>query len=251
MPRSPRHTPPVLIAVLAAALVIVVVAAFAARAARGQSKPDESGAPAREHAHGNDRHDATVRHSFEDVEAWAAKFDDPGRDEWQKPDSVVGSLPLGPGKVVLDIGAGTGYFNRAFAARVRPGGIVFAADIEPTMIDHMLGRARHEETPEVFPLLVPPDEPRVPVPVDVVFICDTIHHIDDRLEYLRKVPAILKPGGVVAVVDFKPGDIPVGPPLEHRIARELVIEEMTAAGFRLQREEGLLPYQYFILFMPA
>ena len=243
MPRAPRRNPPVLIAVLAIA-VLVAVAAFAARAARAQSDPDERGG----HEHGHDRHDATVRHSFEDVEKCAAMFDDPGRAEWQKPDSVAAALPLGPGKVVLDIGAGTGYFNRAFATRVRPGGIVLAADIEPAMIAHMLERARREETPEVFPLLVPPDEPRVPLPVDVVFICDTIHHIDDRLEYLRKVRAILKPRGVVAVVDFKSGDIPVGPPPEHRIARELVIEEMAAAGFRLAREERSLPYQYFLVF---
>ena len=243
MPEAPRRTPPVLIAALTLA-VLVAIAAFAARAARAQSKPDEHGA----HDPGHDRHDATVHHSFNDVEAWIAKFDDPARAAWQMPDSVVAALPLGPGKVVLDIGAGTGYFNKAFAARVHPGGLVFAADIEPAMIEHMLARARREETPEVFPLLVPPDEPRVPLPVDVVFICDTIHHIDDRLEYLRKVRAILKPRGVVAVVDFKSGDIPVGPPPEHRIAKELVIEEMTAAGFRLAREEQFLPYQYLLLF---
>ncbi len=248
MPSSPRRIPPVLIVVLAAVLVLVAIAAVAARGARAQSKSDEAAAPPREHAHGHDRHDATVRHSFEEVEKWAAKFDDPARAEWQKPDSVVAALPLRPGSVVLDIGAGTGYFNRAFAARVRPGGVVFAADIEPAMTAHMLERARREATPEVFPLLVPPDEPRVPMPVDVVFICDTIHHIDDRIDYLKKVRAILKPGGVVAVVDFKPGDIPVGPPPEHRIARELVIDEMEAAGFRLAREEGFLPYQYFIVF---
>jgi SAM-dependent methyltransferase len=249
-----RRTSRVLIAVLAIAFV-VALAAVAARAARAQSTPEgprpsghEPGPPGHEHGHDADRHDATVRHSFEDVEKWAEKFDDPGRAEWQKPDSVVAALPLGPGSVVLDIGAGTGYFNRAFAARVRPGGRVFAADIEPAMIAHMLERARREATPEVFPLLVPPDEPRAPMPVDLVFICDTIHHIDDRIEYLRKVRAILEPGGVVAVVDFKPGDIPVGPPPEHRIARDLVIEEMAAAGFRLDREETFLPYQYMLLF---
>lgn len=231
---------PLAFVALVAIATLAIVGIFLARRARA----DEGAAP----DHGGHAHDATVTHSFEDVETWAALFDDPGRDGWQMPNAVAAALPLSPGSIVLDIGAGTGYFNEAFAARVRPGGRVYAADVEPNMIAHMLGRARREATPEVFPLLVPHDEPRAPEPVDAAFICDTIHHINDRIEYLKKVRAILKPSGVVAVIDFKPGDIPVGPPPEHRIPKELVIEEMEAAGFRLDREESILPYQYFLIF---
>jgi SAM-dependent methyltransferase len=197
--------------------------------------------------HGGD-HDATVRHSFEDVEKWVAVFDDSARVSWQKPDSIAAALPLTAGKVILDIGAGTGYFNRAFAERVRPGGRVFAADIEPGFIAHMLERARREQTPEVFPLLIPADEPRVPMAVDVVFICDTYHHIDDRLTYIAKLANVLRDRGVIAIVDFTMGEIPVGPPPEHRIPRDHVIAEMDSAGFRLAREEAFLPYQYFLVF---
>lgn len=209
------------------------------------------------HPHDGDRshssdsdtgHDATVHHSFEDVDRWVKVFDDPARAEWQKPDEVAAALRLEPGSVLLDIGAGTGYFNAAFARRVREGGIVFAADVEPSLIAHMLKRARLEETPEVCPLLIPTDEPRIPVKADVVFICDTYHHIDDRLSYLAKVRDVLEPGGIVAIIDFKLDEIPVGPSIEHRIDPDFVIEEMEAAGFRLSRRETILPYQYFLIF---
>jgi SAM-dependent methyltransferase len=224
----------------ARALLVGVGALLAAGAGR------ERGAPA---THGE--HDATVRHSFADVETWVARFDDPTRAAWQKPDSVVAALPLGPGKTVLDIGAGTGYFNRLFAERVRPGGRVFAADVEPNLVAHMFGRARSEATPEVFPILVPIDEPRIPIPADVVFICDTYHHIDDRIEYLGRVGRLLAPGGVVAIVDFIVAETPVGPPVEHRLPPEQIEAEMAKAGFRLARRETFLPYQYFLVFERA
>ncbi len=207
---------------------------------------DESHPAADHGAHG--AHDATVHHSFEDVERWVAVFDDSSRAAWQMPDSVAAALPLAPGRTILDIGAGTGYFNAAFAARVRPRGRVFAADVEPNLVAYMLERARRERTPEVFPILIPLDEPRVPAPVDVVFICDTVHHLDDRLAYFARLHEIVAKGGAVAIVDFKMGDIPVGPPPEHRIASDVITAEMTAAGFRFSREETFLPYQYFIVF---
>src|SRR5947207_2219642 len=44
--------------------------------------------------------------------------------------------------------------------------------------------------------------------------------------------------------------LPVGPPPEHKLAREQVVEEMEAAGYALIGEPGLLPYQYFLVFRP-
>jgi ubiquinone/menaquinone biosynthesis C-methylase UbiE len=149
-------------------------------------------------------HDATVHHSFDDVQQWASVFDDPGRDAWQKPSVVVEKLGLHPGMRVADLGAGTGYFSRYLAQVVAPGGTVFAVDTEPKLVAYLRDRAERERTDNVVPVLASADNPRLPEKgIDLVLIVDTYHHLDDRLAYLRRLGRVLAPGGHVAVIDWE------------------------------------------------
>ena len=197
-------------------------------------------------------HDATAHHPFTDVKKWVQVFDDPKRDDWQKPEEVAAALGLGPGMIVADLGAGTGYFERYLARAIAPGGVVLAIDTEPEMVGYMRTRFVKEGAEGVVPVLAAPGDPFLPAGrVDRVLIVDTYHHIDDRLHYFGRLKRALAPGGRVAIVDFHKRPLPVGPPPEHKLAREFVVEEMRQAGYRLADEKSFLPYQYFLLFEPA
>jgi len=203
-------------------------------------------------AQGPGPHDATDHHPFTGVEKWVAIFDDPRRDEWQKPQQVVDALGLKPGQIVADLGAGTGYFERYLSKAVAPDGIVLAIDTEPEMVKHLGERALKEKTANVVPVLALADDPFVPKGrADMVLVVDTYHHIDDRLAYFRRVRETLAPAGRVVVIDFHKRDMPVGPPLQHKLAREFVVDEMTQAGYRLADEKTFLPYSYFLIFQPG
>lgn len=207
-------------------------------------------APDKEHDH-DAAHQPTATHGFEEVDRWVEVFDAESRAEWQKPEEVAAELRLAPGMSIADIGAGTGYFERFFARAVGPEGKVLAVDTEPMMVAHITERAAEEKTPNVVGVLAAPDDPRLePGSVDVVFICNTFHHIGDRIGYIGRLGTALKPAGVVAIVDFQKRELPVGPPLDHKLAREEVIAEFEEAGWRLARESDLLPYQYFLFFTP-
>ena len=82
-------------------------------------------------------------------------------------------------------------------------------------------------------------------------IVDTWHHIEDQAGYLEKMKRMLRPGGQVIHIDFKKGELPVGPPPGHKIARGDVVAQMEGAGFRLVAEHDFLPYQYFLVFEPC
>jgi ubiquinone/menaquinone biosynthesis C-methylase UbiE len=196
-------------------------------------------------------HDATVHHPFDDVAKWVGVFDDPGRDAWQKPDAVLHALGVAPGMTVADLGAGTGYFSMHLAKAVGETGKVLAIDIEPKLVLYMKERAAKAGAAQVVAVLAPPDDPKLPAHgVDLVLIVDTWHHIDDRLHYLAKLAAGLKPGGRVAVVDFKKGDFPVGPPDAHKLEAKAVTAEFVEAGWMQASQWDELPYQYVLAFTP-
>ena len=191
-------------------------------------------------------------HRFNDIDQAVKMFEGAERDTWQKPDEVVTQLQLRSGDVVADIGAGTGYFTRRFAVVVGPSGKAVGLDIEPTMVTHINEEAQKHGLTNLSARQVPPNDPQLaPQSVDVVFICDTYHHMQDRVAYARLLAQALKPGGRVVIVDFHKRPLPLGPPMEWKLAPEAVTEEFRQAGFQLARSADFLPYQYFLEFTVA
>lgn len=199
-----------------------------------------------QHAGGDHQH-ATSQHRFEDAEKWAEVFDDPERDAWQKPDEVVTHMNIEPGMTIADIGAGTGYFLGRLSKAVGPEGRVHGLDVEQSMADHMTKRAQESGWTNVEARAVAPDDPALgSQTMDRILIVDTWHHISDRAEYAKKLAASLKPGGQVVVVDFDPVSRR-GPPREHKLASDVVIQELTAGGLQPRVIEETLPDQYIVI----
>jgi ubiquinone/menaquinone biosynthesis C-methylase UbiE len=193
--------------------------------------------------------DATTHQRFDDVEHWHKVFDDPARDVWQKPRDLVNALGVRPGMVVADLGAGTGYLSHYLADAVGAEGTVLAVETEPKLVTHLRERAEAEGTPNVVPILASADNPRLPArSVDLIVVLDTYHHVDDRVKYFRALHRALNAQGRVAVVDWHKRELPVGPPPDHKLAREQVVDEMRAAGWSVAQELDLLPYQYVLVF---
>ena len=180
------------------------------------------------------------------------RLDRPERDHDQKPAQVVDALELKPGMHVADLGAGSGYFTRRFVEAVGETGKVYVIDVEAEALKYVEeSLIRMHRRFEAEFILAKPNNPKIPAEsVDLIFICDTYHHLEDRADYFRNVKTSLKPGGRIALIDFyhdeRSGDL--GFPKRHLVPREKVIEEMTAAGYRLAKEHRFLPKQYFLEF---
>ncbi|MEM9454778.1 MAG: class I SAM-dependent methyltransferase [Myxococcota bacterium] len=203
-------------------------------------------------AHGsNGAHDGRSHHRhhrFENAEQWAKKFDDPSRDKWQRPDAVIDFVAPAANARVADIGAGTGYFAIRFARQV-PQGMVFANDIEPDMVRYLTKRAKREGLSNLVAVQGSTRDPRLPETIDVAFLCNVYHHIEDPVAFFHVVVSRLQPGGRVIIVDFKkdaPEDIP-GPPMAMRVAQDELVANLAPVGLALARaDRDRLPYQYIL-----
>jgi SAM-dependent methyltransferase len=192
---------------------------------------------------------STHQHGFGGAEHWARVFDDPARDEWQKPHQVMQALALAPGAVVADIGSGTGYFSIRLAHFV-PKGRVYGVDTEPDMVKYLADRAKRDGLGNVTAVAGKPDDPGLPAKVDLVLMVDVYHHVADRGRYFGRLRNSLKAGGRVAIIDYKT-DSPIGPPASERITPDAVKAELRAAGYVLAKEHDFLPNQYFLIFRAA
>jgi ubiquinone/menaquinone biosynthesis C-methylase UbiE len=184
-----------------------------------------------------------------DPKAYIGALDDPKRDAYQKPQEVLAALNIRPGEVIADIGAGSGYFTFPLARRVGESGKVYAVDVSPDMILQINRRIRDLRSTNVVSVLSDADDPLLPsASVDRFFFCDSWHHIENQPKYLSQIKKLLKPRGEIVMIDFHKKELPVGPPLRMKIAREDLIRQMNDNGFRLTREHTFLPYQYFLVF---
>ncbi len=201
------------------------------------------------HGHGPEHRDGHDRlGNPQDLAAYLARLEGEDRIAWQKPDEVIRLLGVKRGDRVCDIGVGPGYFALRLARAVGPQGEVYAFDAEPRMLEVLRQRMREQGIFHVRPVLAEEGVP--PRPCDLVLVVNTFHHFRDGPGYLRRLAAHLKPGGRVANIDFHKREQPVGPPLEHKVAREDFLAAAAEAGLRLTAEHEVLPYQYFLVLEP-
>jgi SAM-dependent methyltransferase len=178
----------------------------------------------------------------------------PDREQWQKPDLIMDALKIGEGDVVADLGAGGGWFTVQLARRVWPNGIVYAEDIQRTMVEVLTQRVEREGLRNVRTVLGTATDPKLPVGLDAVLMVEVFHESQSGgssgaiATLLRNVARSLKPQGLVGIVDFLPGDGGPGPSAEERIDPDAVIRIVQEAGLVLQAREAVPPFQYLLVF---
>ncbi len=192
--------------------------------------------------------DPTKMKPFEETEKYIQFLEREDRKIWQKPEEVVESMALTGSERIFDIGAGSGYFTFPMSQKLTTGR-VFAGDVEPEMIRHIHHTAMSKGIENIEVRLISQTAPEVPEAIDLVFMCDVMHHIAEPEQWMAGITKQLPEGAAFHMIEFKKGDIPSGPPEEHRIAPERLKEIAAKAGLRFDHEvEGLLPYQYYLVF---
>jgi cyclopropane fatty-acyl-phospholipid synthase-like methyltransferase len=195
--------------------------------------------------HGHEANKHMLRHSHQHL---IAEFDDPKRDEWQKPERIIQLLGDIKDKKIVDLGSGSGYFTYKF---LKHGGLVTAADVDAKFLEHIQKRFQTKDYPNLKTHLMKMDDPELGENLyEIIYSCNTYHHIDQRVDYFKKVLRALKKDGQLMIVDFSPvegSQKSFGPPAHLRLSQDLVMKELNEAGFKkLKLRKDVLEHQYII-----
>jgi arsenite methyltransferase len=178
-------------------------------------------------------------------------MNDPARDEWQQPKAVIQALNIEPGAHIADLGAGGGYFTFPLAEAVGPQGKVYAVDVEEVGLRLIDEQTKQRGMTNVELVLATPNDPRLPLNgVDLIFTCNTYHHLPDRVAYFKSLSQSLRPEGRIAILDYKEGGGWFTSLFGHATPKDTIRREMEAAGYRLANDLDFLPKQHFQIFRP-
>jgi ubiquinone/menaquinone biosynthesis C-methylase UbiE len=185
----------------------------------------------------------------QDPEGYAKFLEGAERVSRMQVPRVIETLGVKPGMKVADLGSGSGLFTRPIAKAAAPGGIVYAVDINEALLKIVDRSAKEQQIENLRTVLAAPDDPKLPEPVDLILICDTLHHIHNQPQYLRGLAKYLRPGGRVAIIDFSK-DWPVG----HEMmiySLESLEGWMRDAGFTRASAHDFLDNSFFVIWRRA
>jgi ubiquinone/menaquinone biosynthesis C-methylase UbiE len=169
------------------------------------------------------------------------------------PGLLWAALDLPRGIIFLDVGCGQGNYALAAADRIGPAGVLYAVDLWEEGIIALKERAAREGRANLKALVAPAGQvPIDSLTVDVAFMATVLHDLVEAgtaTGALTEAARVLKPGGLLAIVEFEKIDGPPGPPRSIRLDPAAVEALVAPYGFRRQKTVKLGPYNYLITFI--
>lgn len=169
------------------------------------------------------------------------------RTDWQNPETVLQAFDDLSSKTVADIGAGAGYFSFKLARMAKK---VIALDIDPNALEYINEQKQivGNWSDNIEPRLTPPDVPNLlPNEVDAVLVVNTFCFIPRQEDYFQRLRSGMTEDAQLVIVDFKKGEIPVGPSDDRKMDPSDVRTILRRAGYRkINVDDKSLEYQYII-----
>lgn len=166
----------------------------------------------------------------------------------ERPDLLLDALQLKPGITIADIGAGSGYYTRQLAAKTGPVGKVFAVDIQSEMLNILKKQNHALGIKNVVTVLATEQHVQLNADsVDLALLVDVYHELQYPVEVMTSLVKALKPGGQIALVEFRAEDANVPILALHKMSEAQIKKEAALLGLTWVRTISTLPWQHVVI----
>jgi len=168
-------------------------------------------------------------------------------------DKLTDMLPLKSGSTVLDLACGKGIYSIFLSKIVGEEGLVYAVDLWEEGLQILGKEIEKKNITNILPLLDDATE-QIEIDdysVDVCLMATVLHDFEEMGKagaVLKQIKTILKPGGHLAVIEFKKIEGPPGPPKKIRLSEEETEKMVTGYGFKKVRTVDIGDYNYLMTF---
>jgi SAM-dependent methyltransferase len=172
-----------------------------------------------------------------------------GRGLEEQPQKAINLLGLKATDTIADIGAGTGYFTFRMAKQVAK---VYAVDVQPEMLEMMAAKQLADGIENVERILGEPQDPHLPEgTIELALMVDAYHEFDYPREMMQGIVRGLKPGGRVALLEYKAENPLVMIKPLHKMTQGQVKRELESVGLEFVENRRGLPQQHLLIFRKA
>jgi ubiquinone/menaquinone biosynthesis C-methylase UbiE len=166
-------------------------------------------------------------------------------------DEILKTLNIQSGQTIADIGSGGGFFTFLFSHIVEDKGTVYAIDTNEDFLKYIKSQAAENGLTNIKTVLV--NEEHIPTPyhsVNLVFVRNVYHHLENRVHYFTQVKHLLAPLARVSIIEYSRQDsiLSFHRRCGHNVPQEIIVEEMNKAGYTVSASFDFLPVQSFTIF---
>ena len=175
-----------------------------------------------------------------------------GSGDFLDPEAVVDRLDIHPGMRIADFGSGSGYLTILFAQRVGDLGMVTGIDIMEAPLETLRSKASQLNLQNVRTirgnLEVRGGSGLSDESQDMVVLANILFQNEDKAGIIRETKRVLKPEGILVVIDWKKNGASFGPPNEYRTDPQAMNSIVTEQNFVFQKEIDAGNYHYGFIF---
>lgn len=173
------------------------------------------------------------------------RLDSDERLEIFDPEKTLKQFGLKQGYQVLDIGTGAGFYLPYLSKMVKEEGKVYAIDSQQEAVDYAKNKVEKLNLKNVE--VIKSEENKIPLAdrsIDFAYMCFVFHELSSPKDFLEELVRVMKPSGLIAIIEWKKEDRDKGPPKEEVPSEWELGLALEDAGIKVGRMIELGKYCY-------